>query len=172
MLATATFFFPKTALMTLDLPTFGYPTKPTWIFSFLNSLVYNSTRWIRSETERISGELMYLWMVVFSLLYRVVSDWLSASVKFALIYCIAEKKMWSIPLFVKYSFHILIFYALTKSLLLTKRSDFLVSLTSFTYTSKSSLLKNNGSLPSTIWITNSVLSTTLQSCFQTSMFFS
>ncbi len=27
-LATATFFFPNTALMTLDLPTFGYPTRP------------------------------------------------------------------------------------------------------------------------------------------------
>ena len=80
--------------------------------------------------------------------------------------------MWSIPFLIKYSFHILIFYGLTKSLLLTKRSDFLVGLTSLTYYSRSSLLKNNGSLPSTIWIIMSARLTTLQSCFHTSMFFS
>lgn len=102
----------------------------------------------------------------------MVSDWLSFSASLALICCIAEKNMWSIPLLIKYSFHILIFYGLTKSLLLTKRRDFLVAPTSFTYSYRSSLLKNNASLPSTIWTINSARSTTLQSCFQTSMFFS
>ncbi len=89
-----------------------------------------------------------------------------------MICCIAEKNMWSILFLIKYSFHILIFYGITKSLLLTKRSDFFVGSTSLTYYYKSSLLKNSGSLPSTIWTIMSARPTTLQSCFHTSMFFS
>jgi len=32
ILATPTFFLPKRALITLDLPTLGYPTNPTYTF--------------------------------------------------------------------------------------------------------------------------------------------
>lgn len=41
-LATATFFLPNTALITLDLPTLGYPTNPISTLSFLNYFEYNS----------------------------------------------------------------------------------------------------------------------------------
>ena len=126
---------------------------------------------ISSATDKIYGLLMNLWIVSFAWDSRVVSEILSSS-WLALICCMAEKNTWSIPFFVKYSFHILIFYGLTRSLLLTTTSDLFLGSTSFTYYSKSSLLKNKMSLPSTIWMIMSALSTTLHNCLQTSMFFS
>jgi hypothetical protein len=39
-LVTATFFLPRSTLITDDFPTFGYPTNPTYILFLLNMVAY------------------------------------------------------------------------------------------------------------------------------------
>lgn len=106
ILATPTFFLPKRALITLDLPTLGYPTNPTYTLWSTAYLWKTSTNWWGDNTY---GVLMFL-----------------SSYPYILAPSIAVKKQWSILFFKKYSFHLLRIYSYSKSLLLTitKNLDF------------------------------------------------
>lgn len=161
--------------MTLDFPTLGYPTRPTSIFYFPKRLVYDVNRVINSSAVKMLGLLKKCSMICSSAFMTDSSFVCSDS--YSLItesYCFAEKKMWFIPFSVKYLFQRKRTSSGTRSLLFINRRDsFLCStLMLFTYLTKSSHLKNSGSLPSTIWTIKSERSVTLQSCLHTSIFFS
>ena len=99
MLATPTFFFPKTALITLDFPTLGYPVNPIYSFPLTSANPFKAyTSW---WGDRTSGELS--------------EAGYSPSTQF---YYLAVKKKWSIFLLLKYSFHLSLIAVSIKSLLL------------------------------------------------------